>query len=270
MEDSLEILRALAKGLVNYLKKIPNKRLYGDKHRDYVRSVVSAYFREIRPKLLLRVKVDDLFADTDRHMQNLLELIQGQPTITKAKTLAASFMKSVSSLEVAIVTQQQEDPLTSSTIGECDSDIIKTLKEMLPEAGAAYEQALLDLVNGTRISWIGTAADLREALRMLLDKLAPDEEVIAMSDYKIEPNAKGPTMKQKVRCILKARGKSGPDRKAAEESARLVDECVGDIFRSTYTNASKFAHIGAAHEDVLKMKRYVSALLAELLLVKVI
>jgi hypothetical protein len=58
------------------------------------------------------------------------------------------------------------------------------------------------------MSWRGPATDFRESLRETLDHLAPDSAVKAEPGFKLEQNTSGPTMKQKVRFILKKRGVS--------------------------------------------------------------
>src|SRR5207253_1824172 len=87
-----------------------------------------------------------------------------------------------------------------------DRRIIAILQGLVPTAALAYEQALLDMAAGGRLSWRGPATDLREALRETLDHLAPDSEVAKQPGFRLELNATGPTMKQKVRYVLRQRG----------------------------------------------------------------
>ena len=53
-----------------------------------------------------------------------------------------------------------------------DGQIIDALRDVLPSAADSYEQAVCDLQQ-KRLSWRGPVADLREALRSVLDHLAP-------------------------------------------------------------------------------------------------
>ena len=75
---------------------------------------------------------------------------------------------------------------------------------------AAIEQLLsaleLDLRSPNRMSYRGPATDLRECLREVLDHLAPDDAVTSGSGFVLEKDRTSPTMKQKVRFILRSRG----------------------------------------------------------------
>lgn len=65
-------------------------------------------------------------------------------------------------------------------------DRILAALEMLAIEGPArsYRQAALDLDGEERISWRGTVADLREALREVLDFLAPDAQVMGQPGFR--------------------------------------------------------------------------------------
>jgi hypothetical protein len=136
---------------------------------------------------------------------------------------------------------------------------------MLPSSAASYEQALRDIFHGGRISWRGTASELREVLREVMDHLAPDDKVRASPGFKLEPGLLGPTQKQKVRYILRARRSSSAVVAVAEGSLDTVEEAVAALARSTYQRGSESAHVGSTGKEVRNLKRYVEALLAELL-----
>ena len=65
-----------------------------------------------------------------------------------------------------------------------------------------------NFIPSDRISYKGTIAELREILREVLDYLAPDKEVIATPGFKLEKDRFTPTMKQRVRHVLRSRKKS--------------------------------------------------------------
>src|SRR2546428_33158 len=64
--------------------------------------------------------------------------------------------------------------------------IIDTLSRILPAAAASYEQCLVDLGGVPRRSYRGVAHELREALRETLDYFAPDGDVMAEAEFKLE------------------------------------------------------------------------------------
>ena len=137
--------------------------------------------------------------------------------------------------------------------------------KMLPATGASYEQALLDITQGKRISWRGSATELREVLREAIDYLAPDDKVLGSPDFQLEQERTLPTQRQKVRFILRARKSNSASVAVAEGSLNTVDESVAALARSTYTRSSASTHASADASEIRKLKRYVDALLAELL-----
>lgn len=101
-------------------------------------------------------------------------------------------------------------------LSQTERAIVETLGRMLPPSSASYEQALRDIAQGGRVSWRGTATELREVLRELIDHLAPDDTVLASPGSQLEQGQRSPTQKQKVRFILRARRSSSADRRPSQ------------------------------------------------------
>jgi hypothetical protein len=133
----------------------------------------------------------------------------------------------------------------------------------VPNAARSFKQALIDLTDSKRFSYRGPAVELREALRETLDFLAPDKEVVKMDGYKQEPKLNGPTMKQKVRFILRARGMK--DETAPEQAASAIEEIVGGFARSVYTMSNTGTHGSKERADVMRIRRYVIVVLHDIL-----
>jgi hypothetical protein len=146
--------------------------------------------------------------------------------------------------------------------------IVTTLRALLPSAALSYEQALIDLDQPERLSWRGPATDLREALRETLDHLAPDTDVKGSAGYKQEADTRGPTMKQKVRYILKNRGVSKMLAAPAEDATVSIDEAIGNFVRSVYTRSSVSTHTPTDKNEVLRILDFVRVVLCELLEVR--
>jgi hypothetical protein len=98
-----------------------------------------------------------------------------------------------------------------------------------------------------------------------MDHLAPDEKVKASTGFTPEPGQDSPTQKQKVRFILRARRSSSAAVAVAEASLQTIDESIATLARSTYTRGSVSAHTKTNASEIRNLKRYVDALLAELL-----
>ncbi len=140
-----------------------------------------------------------------------------------------------------------------------------TLTKMLPDSAKSYQQAMTDLADPKRLSCRGVAAELREVVREVLDHLAPDEEVMRDPGFKLEKDMKGPTMRQKARFILRARGVGETERRAPEDAVRLLDDQVASLVRSTYQRGSVPTHTAPSQAEVRTFKGYADAVLAELL-----
>jgi len=62
----------------------------------------------------------------------------------------------------------------------------------LPSAALSYRQALVDISDIRRQSFRGPAAELRAAMREVVDKLAPDEDVMVADGFKLEKDRTEP------------------------------------------------------------------------------
>jgi hypothetical protein len=146
-----------------------------------------------------------------------------------------------------------------------DQLIIETLRDLCPSAAGAYSQALLDLGADQRESWRGPATDLREALREALDVLAPDDEVTKEPGFKLERDAHRPTMKQKVRYILKKRETPHGAMAAPESAVQGIEDILGGITRSVYNRTSISTHTATDKNEVIRVHAWVRLVMCDLL-----
>jgi len=146
---------------------------------------------------------------------------------------------------------------------EEDEQIISNLDALVPSAALSYKQATLDLKDDSRVSFRGPALELRETLREVLDHLAPDSEVTTAPGYIQEKERVGPTMKQKVRFIMKKKGtRSSSD--APEETVTAFEEAIAALTRAVYDRSSKAAHVASERQTVVQLRRYVVAILHDI------
>ncbi len=73
-----------------------------------------------------------------------------------------------------------------------------------------------------------------------------------------------PTMKQKAIFILKARGVGETARKTPVDAVGAVEDSVGSLARSVYTRGSVSTHVVTTRNEVLTIKAYADAVLADL------
>jgi hypothetical protein len=230
------------------------------------------YLRLVRP-LLLEMELGDEAEVLDAAFANLLQLSDGRNLLSSYKKQIRRIRKTVPSVTARLAMQvgsrsgSQRDLLSSD-----EHKLLKTLGSMLASAAMSYRQALTDLADDKRVSFRGPALELREAMREVLDHMAPDKDVMSSSGYKPEKDEHGkdrtkPTMKQKVRFILKQRaeGTGKVALASAEDTAMTVDVIVGDVTRSVYQLTSVATHVASERAQVMRVKRYVEAVLHDLL-----
>jgi hypothetical protein len=83
--------------------------------------------------------------------------------------------------------------------------------------------------------------------------------------FELEQNQTKPTMKQKVRFVLRSRERKKSQTESAEKSAELVESLAGEVTRAVYNRASLAVHVESARNEVLRVKRYVDTVLFDLL-----
>ena len=233
--------------------------------RDEAKDAAQFYFRTIRQHLL-NLRIDRSQVETvDQEMQDLIAIAA---KVTRTGTYLKS-TKALNRLRVPIETAL-EIAATSATApasrapSSVETAILRTLDQVAPTSALSYQQVLQDLEDSSRKSYRGTASELREVLRELLDHLAPDAAVMK-SGIKLEPGQTKPTMKQKTVFILKARGVNETQRKTARDATEAVEGAVGSLARSVYDRGSLSTHVETTRQEVMTFKGYADAVLAELL-----
>jgi len=245
------------------LNRVKDSQLHSVKARASLRGLVERYFNEVRPTIDGAPTTAQHVEGLDAAMQVLLALCHKKGSVQKYKDLLRTAKGHLIHLDSGIVTGAGRQ--SGADRNEQDMRILTTLRALLPSAALSYEQALLDLSAGERLSWRGPATDLREALRETLDHLAPDKDVQASAGYKQEPNTSGPTMKQKVRYILRNRGQSRATAATTEDATAAIDEALGTFVRSVYTRSSVSTHTPTDSGEVLRLRNLVRVVLGELL-----
>ena len=226
------------------------------------RAIATTYFESVRPELDLVKSRDGLVEEIDFAVQSLLDLASG-PREKQAYLGQLAELKPC--LLEATVDLMKSRGTTRLVLSKTERDILSTLESLLPASAASYEQALRDISQGGRVSWRGTATELREVLREVMDHFAPDDKVSGTAGFRPEAGQSKPTQRQKVRYILRARRSGSSAVSVAEASLDTVDEAVAALARSTYQLGSASTHVGGTSKEIKSLKRYVDALLAELL-----
>jgi len=144
------------------------------------------------------------------------------------------------------------------------SAVAAALYNLSEPLGRSYQQVLSDLADENRMSWAGTAHEIRQILSTLLHALAPDVEVKKRSGYRQDPNAAGPTQKQRVHYVLSKRD-AGSKETDVVEMASSLDQVIAELVRASYSRASDAAHRFKGRKEVLRILRYFDAFAYDLL-----
>jgi hypothetical protein len=239
-----------------------SKHLAGSIAQPIARAIATTYFESIRTSLDSVKSRAGLVDEIDFVVQQILQLASGQ---REKQAYIGQLNELRPFLLEATIDLMKSRGNPSLVLSETERAILDTLASLLPSCAASYEQALRDISQGARVSWRGTATELRETLREVMDHFAPDEKVSTAPGFQPEAGQTRPTQRQKVRYILKARRSSGAAVAVAEASLEIVDGSVAALARSTYQRGSVSTHIATTSKEIRNLKRYIDALLAELL-----
>ncbi len=188
------------------------------------RAIATTYFELIRSDLDEVKSRTGLVEEIDFVVQSILQLASGQ---REKQAYIGQLNELRPYLLEATVDLMKSRGTARLVLSQTERAILDTLAALLPSCAASYEQALRDIAQGARISWRGTATELRETLREVIDHLAPDGEVSATPNFQLDAGQNRPTQKQKVRHILKARRSSSAAAAVAKASLDTLEEFCG-------------------------------------------
>jgi hypothetical protein len=211
---------------------------------------------------------EDLLLPVDDALQRLLPLANGVNRRSSYNVVLSDLAVSTAALEIPreIALGRSASPTRGDDArrSAVEDRILKTLDDLVPSAGLSYRQALADLADPSRVSHRGTANELRNVLWDVLDRLAPDADVIAAPGFKLEKDRDNPTHRQKARYVFKKR-LGNTSRDAAETAVDLIEVQVGTLARAVYSRSSVSAHVATTAAEVRQVKMYLDTVLAELL-----
>lgn len=264
--SDLSDLRQHVRCVRKLLSRARAKQVQAASIKNASRKLVNQYFTESRPAFESRGLDDESLGGVDNWAQELLTLTQKAALKSSYARTLKSIDQELNGVEIALLTASVGSRAsTPMQLDGKEARIAATLASLVPSAGYSYEQACVDLRDDTRRSYRGAAVELREALREVLDHLAPDDTVSGQPNFKLESGCTKPTMKQKTRFILKSRGQNKAQTGTSENAVSVVESTVGALARSVYNRSSMSTHIRTSKQEVQHVKAYVDVLLGEIL-----
>jgi len=251
--------------LSNRLDQVKTVNVNSSDLRGEVLQVAKRYLTFTRP-ILLEAAIEEDAKILDGAFSNLLQLSDGLNALSSYRKQVKRIRKAIPSITAKLAIHagsRQGTPGREPSAEE--KKLIATLRALVPSAALSYAQALADLNDEKRQSFRGPALEFREALRETLDHLAPDKDVMAAAGFQLEEKRTGPTTKQKVRFILRARGIGKSGRGAPEDTANAIDELIGQLTRTVQDLSSIATHVATERSNVRRVKRYIDAVLHDIL-----
>ena len=234
------------------------------------KELVQYYFRETRPGLVSLGLAETHLEPLDAAMQDLLGLANAirakRSYVLNLRSLRTLRAKAEPERELLIGARKSAPPSSvRAEVTGIEDRILQTLGRLVPSAALSYEQAIRDLKDLQRKSYRGAAAELREVLREVLDHLAPDKEVMKSEGFQLEKGRTTPTMKQKVKFLLKSRGVPSGALDTPQYATQLVEEITASLARSVYDRGSLASHVTSTRQEVEQVRLYADGVLCELL-----
>ena len=251
-------------GFYARIRKLKSKQIQKKHDKEKGKIIVKRYFSEIRPKISPLKKAPDWLNSLDMKFQKLLSLTNANSLRSKYLSTAKAIKKELDQVETQVISLEPVKQTLSSEFSNFEKLVLSTIEKLSYSASLSYRQALLDMRDGSRVSYKGTANEIRETLREILSHLAPDEKVKSQEGFRLEKNRDKPTQKQKVSFILKQRNKSKAHIKVPVEAIEVIEK-KGDFTRAIYDRASRSAHGQSKKEEIMRLKRYLDSVLSELL-----
>jgi hypothetical protein len=142
--------------------------------------------------------------------------------------------------------------------------IVARLRTQSPRQADSLEQAMADIDDKKRRTYVGPAGEAREVMRAAIQLFAPDEEVRRQTWFRgvKQGDQVNPTQAERLRYAVQQRG---GDYRHATESVDTIDEKIGRLGRNVYQRASSAFHAENQRQEVRKLAGWVFAVLDEVL-----
>lgn len=266
VEDFLNTLQGLSRRFSGRDKTRTNTE-----DRNLAKATVESWFRSYRGLIVDLFGEIDEVRQIDQELQNVLRL---SLSANRCSSYKAPIRRACDVLQNQILVNlkiaEWRRTATSGFIDE-NRELMGRLRLFGPQFELSYRQILTDLADQSRITHRGTANELRELFREILNKLAPDKEVEKQEWFKAKRASlkdereknRSPTRAERVRYIMRDRDSSAAE--VTEEAAFQIDERLEKLVTAIYDRANDAAHTSKQREEIGRLLRYFHAVLFELL-----
>jgi len=237
--------------------------------RNFVVAACRSWFDEYRNGLASLGIEEKFLLEIDKSMRLLLQAATSSKRRSFYRQQITRANKILEKIQVDAQIAEWSSTKNDSLVG--DVNVRNALKNFDPDLERRYLQAIYDLNDSKRISYAGTANEIREIIRIVLSLQAPDKEVGKMPWFKesrkkqTDNTSERPTHTERVRFILEKRRAGGKEVKSAQENEKLIDGLLGSVIRSSYDRMNAGVHGKKDREEIIRGLRYVHAFLFDVL-----
>ena len=115
-------------------------------------------------------------------------------------------------------------------------------------------------------NYSGAIGEIRDTFTLLLNEIAPEDQVISAANFRLEPGQRKPTRRQRVRYAARQRYSAGRAREIISDIGLLETTCdqLAQVATSAYRTASGMAHTAATRESTYRALKQWDSILAQL------
>ncbi len=237
--------------------------------KNFVIAACRSWFDEYRGGLLSLGINEPLLVEIDKPMKNLLQATNSSKRrsyyrrqIKKANTVIDGLQVDAQIAEWNISKEEDGDVIVRNALKILDSDLERR-----------YLQVIYDLNDPKRVSYAGTANEIREIIRIVLFLQAPDAEITKTpwfrkrkeNEEKNNKTLTTPTQTERVKFIMEKKRAGDKALKNAQENEALIEGLLGKVVRSSYDRMNAGVHGQKNRDEIIKGLRYVHAFLLDIL-----
>ena len=203
--------------------------------------------------------ISEVFWEVTRAIEREIE-------ITKARFLLAAGASDNGAEPHDLVSRRTLEPEARDLVAHPDvADGLARLDLSLAES---YRQAIADLKDPDRLTYLGPIAEIREIVRAVISHLAPNAGVCSWLEELREQPIGGPdhpSKAQRVRYICYRNETFPRANPLARAADNLLDNMIPGFIANWYQRAALGEPSGSAREEAIRLFRYADSLLNDLL-----
>jgi hypothetical protein len=148
-----------------------------------------------------------------------------------------------------------------------DPELYARLGKIGPELADKYLSAW-KIYQADLPNYSGAMAEMRETLALLLDRIAPDDQVSAQPDFRLEPGQEKPTRRQRVRYAAWQRYSAEHTKEIVSDFDLLETTCdqLAQLATGAYRVSSGMVHGMATRDMAYRVLKQWDSILAQLIL----